>query len=112
MGPQIMANRKPFDLRWPIRAFNAFMVGLNFWGLSQFMPKTNYGFSVWKCPTAVCANVDPDIIWLGYIFFISRIAEYMDTVFFVLRKKNKQVCPYCGVPFTPHCFITQSLFKL
>ncbi|CAG2172093.1 unnamed protein product [Oppiella nova] len=90
IGPKYMSTRKPYDLRWPIRVFNAFMVGVNFWGLYNFIPRTNFGLNVWKCPQ-LCDEVDPYFIWLGYIFFLSRMAEYMDTIFFVLRKKNNQV---------------------
>ncbi|CAG2111762.1 unnamed protein product [Medioppia subpectinata] len=89
IGPQLMASRKPYDLRWPIRAFNALNVAVNFWGLYNFIPRTNFGLNVWRCPT-LCENVDPYFAFLGYIFFLSRLAEFMDTVFFVLRKKDRQ----------------------
>ncbi|XP_054159996.1 elongation of very long chain fatty acids protein 1-like [Oppia nitens] len=90
LGPQLMANRKPYDLRWPIRIFNSMMVAVNFYGLYQFIPRTNFGLNVWNCPQS-CQIIDSHFIFLGYVFFLSRMAEYMDTVFFVLRKKHRQV---------------------
>jgi len=90
IGPKLMSNRKPYDLRWPIRVFNGCMVGFNLWCLWNVLPRTNFGLHIWKCPTG-CVKTDPYFIWLGWVFFLSRIAEFLDTIFFVMRKKYRQV---------------------
>jgi elongation of very long chain fatty acids protein 7 len=94
LGPRLMADRKPFDLKNPIRVYNAFMVLLNLYGVVQACRLLNFGLDIWGCQPINHSATDKkslDIIKLGYIFIISRFIEFFDTICFTLRKKNNQV---------------------
>lgn len=94
LGPQLMADRKPFDLKNPIRAYNLLMVLLNMYGIVNVCRLMNFGLDIWGCRPIDRNASDKkslDIIKLGYIFMISRLIEFFDTICFTLRKKQNQV---------------------
>uniref|UniRef100_A0A8D8UYL8 Elongation of very long chain fatty acids protein n=1 Tax=Cacopsylla melanoneura TaxID=428564 RepID=A0A8D8UYL8_9HEMI len=66
IGPRIMAKRKPLELKTAIMLYNIGQILLN-----SFFVFQRAG-SVW-------------------LFFMSRLFDLVDTVFFVLRKKQSQV---------------------
>ncbi|KAL1419156.1 hypothetical protein MTO96_005263 [Rhipicephalus appendiculatus] len=94
-GPRWMRDRKPFDLRWAVLTYNALTVLANayfavkLFGLtygsghySLFCQGINY-----QSPT----ETDMAILKLGWWYSFVRIGDFMDTIFFVLRKKNSQI---------------------
>lgn len=91
LGPKLMQNRKPFDLREVIRVFNVFMGLWNLWGFSLFAYRYNFGITIWRCPPKEGSPPDPFLVWIGFIFICSRLVEFADTIFFILRKKYNQV---------------------
>lgn len=94
LGPRLMADRKPFDLKNPIRVYNFFMVLVNVYGVVQACRLLNYGLDIWGCRPVNHQATDKksmDIIKLGYIFLLSRLIEFFDTICFTLRKKWNQV---------------------
>lgn len=97
LGPSLMQDRKPFDLKNPIRVYNAFMVLVNIYGIVQACRLLNYGLDIWGCRPIDHSATDKksmDLIKLGYIFILSRLIEFFDTICFVLRKKNNQVSAF------------------
>lgn len=97
LGPRLMADRKPFDLKNPIRVYNFFMVLLNIYGVVQACRLLNYGLDIWGCRPIDHSATDKksmDIIKLGYIFILSRLIEFFDTICFTLRKKQNQVSAF------------------
>ena len=97
LGPRLMADRKPFDLKNPIRLYNLFMVAVNMYGVVQACRLLNYGLDIWGCRPIDHSATDKksiDIIKLGYIFFLSRLIEFFDTICFTLRKKQNQVSAF------------------
>lgn len=94
LGPQIMKNREPFDLRGIILKYNIFMAAANAWFFYKVCEFANFGLDTWKCPNYVRGSTEPrevQIVWLGWLFVMSRLVEFLDTIFFVLRKKYNQV---------------------
>ncbi|KAG9508565.1 Elongation of very long chain fatty acids protein, partial [Fragariocoptes setiger] len=97
LGPQLMHDRKPFDLKNPIRLYNLFMVAVNVYGVIQGCRLLNYGLDIWGCRPINANATDPKslaIIRLGYVFFTSRLIEFFDTICFTLRKKHNQVSAF------------------
>lgn len=97
LGPRLMMDRKPFDLKNPIRCYNLFMVLLNVYGVVQACRLLNYGLDIWGCRPIDHTSTDPKsmaIIKLGYIFMNSRLIEFFDTICFTLRKKQNQVSSF------------------
>lgn len=93
IGPRFMKNRPPFDLRIPMIIYNFSMVILNgylFWyfGVYGWFGKYNI-----RCQPVDYSN-SPDalgMIFIGWIFYFSKFVEFLDTIFFILRKKMTQV---------------------
>ncbi|KAL3260677.1 hypothetical protein MRX96_046266 [Rhipicephalus microplus] len=94
-GPRWMKDRKPFNLRWAVLTYNALTVLANayfavkLFGLtyasghySLFCQGINY-----SSPT----ETDMAILKLGWWYSFVRIGDFLDTIFFVLRKKNSQI---------------------
>ncbi|XP_014610715.1 PREDICTED: elongation of very long chain fatty acids protein AAEL008004-like isoform X2 [Polistes canadensis] len=89
LGPKLMENRKPFQLTNVLIFYNLFQVI----------------FSTWLFHEMVHAS---------WWYYFSKFTEFMDTIFFVLRKKNNHVSTlhvihhgcmpmsvWFGVKFTP-----------
>ncbi|KAF4516755.1 hypothetical protein B566_EDAN004594 [Ephemera danica] len=86
-GPKFMKDRKPFELKWTLIVYNAFQVAFSVYLFKEM------------------ANA----VWM---YYMAKYTELLDTVFFVLRKKQNQVsflhlyhhcmmivCGYIGTKF-------------
>lgn len=93
-GPRFMAQRKAFDLTKYIRIYNIVQIVTN--GiLFSFLV-----YHLLKRPTMsyICQSVDfsettsgYEELYIMYTYFVLKILDLSDTVFFVLRKKQSQV---------------------
>lgn len=94
VGPELMKDRKPIHLKTLIRIYNLCMVALNF-GFMVFFFKNTYlrGNYNWLCTGITYESTEQSMTVLNacWWYLHVRIAEFLDTVFFVLRKKNEQV---------------------
>ena len=94
LGPKLMQNRPAFELKRILMVYNAFQIVFNFWlfweaGQSGWF----YGKFSFRCEPVDYSN-DPSalrIIRAGYWFWISKYIDFLDTIFFILRKKSNQV---------------------
>lgn len=93
LGPKLMAKHEPFKLNQVLLIYNLGMALANLWLFIQGLLVSNYGLD-----TLGCGKFGGDIrlspkrgIYLGYLFFLTKLVELLDTVFFVLRKKKEQV---------------------
>lgn len=89
LGPKLMDSKKPYDLMWTIRMYNIFVSGFYGYLFYKASALTNYGLDYFGCKHVegqLLAELQP----IGYMYFLTKIFELMDTVFFILRKKNKQ----------------------
>jgi hypothetical protein len=93
LGPKLMSKHEPFKLNKLLLFYNLAMAGVNLWLFIQGLLVSNYGLD-----TLGCGKFGGDIrksprrgIFLGYLFFLTKLIELLDTVFFVLRKKKEQV---------------------
>lgn len=91
LGPKLMRNRSPFDLSFTIKAYNIFQVAACFW----FVFKFHYlGFSfryTWKCVDELLPGLEDATYDQMWWFLVLRAFELIETIFFVLRKKWKQI---------------------
>lgn len=94
IGPALMKHRKAFDLRELMTLHNCFLIGINGCGFLVGLWITNGARSSWACK-AVNGHQTPfqeEIsLYLGYVLMMSKLVDFLDTVFFVLRKKWNQV---------------------
>ncbi|GAB0096071.1 Elongation of very long chain fatty acids protein [Sergentomyia squamirostris] len=91
-GPNMMKKRKPCHLRRIIIIYNGLQIAINafiFLGISRiFFRRYNL-----KCQP-VDYSVTPETIQLAricYLYCLLKVFDFMDTVFFVLRKKDAQM---------------------
>lgn len=92
-GTQMMKDRKPFDLRLLLAAWNAFLSLFSFIGVCRTVPYLLGGLLTKSYHDTVC--IDPRTtygngpvgVWTT-LFIISKIPELIDTLFIVLRKRD------------------------
>ncbi|XP_055705212.1 elongation of very long chain fatty acids protein 7-like [Phlebotomus papatasi] len=90
-GPKLMLDRKPFNLQRTIIVYNALQVLLNAY---IFIESSHIYLQLYdlKCQP-VDYSVTPKTLRLArvsYIYCLTKFFDFIDTVFFVLRKKNQQ----------------------
>jgi len=104
-GPQLMKNRKAFDLKTPILFYNIFLVSINGFFVYDGLLITNYGLDSWKCERVDKTSLAEDDllkIKLGWLFLMSKFIDFCDTFFFVLRKRDRQLS---GLHIFHHSFM-------
>ncbi|XP_058124489.1 elongation of very long chain fatty acids protein 4 [Anopheles ziemanni] len=95
IGPRWMERRKPFELKHTLIVYNALQVVVSTWFCLQ--PFFTGIFT--KYLSATCegsmTGVSKELqltVWNGaWMYLMLKIVELLDTVFFVLRKKQNQV---------------------
>lgn len=92
-GPRLMENRKPVRLVWTLFFYNMGLVALNFHIFYELLTASwRLGYS-YKCQP-VSYSEDPDEMRIAralWWYYFSKLIEFMDTFFFILRKKNNQI---------------------
>lgn len=91
LGPKLMRNRKPYDLKWPIRIYNLVLVYINAYLFVKLMYSYRWGIDVWGCGEALGLEKGKYLLIYGNMFFHTRYLEFFDTFFFILRKKDSQI---------------------
>ncbi|CAI8056741.1 Elongation of very long chain fatty acids protein 4, partial [Geodia barretti] len=92
-GPRMMANREPFQLRPVIIVYNLVMVLVSAYMCYEILITTYHlKFNYW-CDLVVYSPEHyamrlASVIW---VFYFTKIVEFLDTFFFILRKKNNQI---------------------
>ncbi|KAJ3606387.1 hypothetical protein NHX12_025908 [Muraenolepis orangiensis] len=92
-GPRYMQDRQPFTLRKTLTAYNFSMVVLNFYIAKELLIASRAaGYSYLCQPVDYSEDVNEvriaSALWW---YYISKGVEFLDTVFFILRKKFNQV---------------------
>ncbi|XP_049285972.1 elongation of very long chain fatty acids protein AAEL008004-like [Anopheles funestus] len=93
LGPKLMTNRKPFEMRSLLIVYNLVQVAANLIAFGKginYLRKYPYSF---VCQPLVLDASDQSMeeLRLAYFYFLLKILDLADTVFFVLRKKQSHV---------------------
>ncbi|XP_037030823.1 elongation of very long chain fatty acids protein AAEL008004 isoform X2 [Bradysia coprophila] len=117
LGPKIMENRKPFQLQNTLIVYNFIQVIFSAWlfyeiSISGWLTG-HYNF---RCQPVDYSNHPKTLrmVHACWWYYFSKFTEFMDTIFFVMRKKTSQVTTlhvihhgcmpmsvWFGVKFTP-----------
>jgi elongation of very long chain fatty acids protein 1 len=91
IAPAYMKNRKPMNISAIIQGYNVFQVVACAYFVWKFHDN---GFSfqqTWRCVVDVQPSSKIDFYNTGWWFMMLRTVELVETVFFILRKKQNQV---------------------
>ncbi|XP_028967392.1 elongation of very long chain fatty acids protein AAEL008004-like [Galendromus occidentalis] len=94
IGPRWMEHRKPFNIRNWIAVTNAIQVFFNAYFSYQFMKHTYIygGYNIWCQGVSLVVNEQGErLASLCWYYLMVRIGDFLDTVFFVLRKKFSHI---------------------
>lgn len=93
-GPNYMENRKPFDLKLVIAAYNIFqVVACSYLVMSYIGVGFKFSF-IGRCtPKLPVEEYEHgyEAVYYGWLAMCLRMVEFIETIFFVLRKKQNQV---------------------
>ncbi|XP_034945960.1 elongation of very long chain fatty acids protein 7 isoform X2 [Chelonus insularis] len=92
-GPRHMEHRKPYKLKNILVFYNFLQVMLSIWLFWEGLDAAWLRKYSWRCEPVDYSN-SPEALRVArgvYMYFLAKISELLDTVFFVLRKKEKQV---------------------
>ncbi|XP_054709251.1 elongation of very long chain fatty acids protein 7-like [Uloborus diversus] len=90
IGPAWMMDKKPYDLRYPMFLYNFVLVLSNLYLILEtisILAEPPYSFT---CRSDNKENA-MRLAVLGWWFYFMKFVEFADTIFFVLRKKNKHI---------------------
>lgn len=92
-GPNFMKNRDPFKLDRLIQIYNIVQVVLSIYLMDQALRHCySKGYNIFCEPVDYSSSPTPLKIARGcYIYWVVKVIDLLDTVFFVLRKKQSQV---------------------
>lgn len=93
IGPYLMRNREPFQLKNVIRFYNLVMVLLALVLFQRVLKGLGSFGSLFDCSkTFDLTDESSSIVYrMGNFIVMVRLSEYLDTIFFTLRKKQNQV---------------------
>ncbi|XP_012154336.1 very long chain fatty acid elongase AAEL008004 isoform X2 [Megachile rotundata] len=93
LGPKLMENRKPFQLKNALIVYNLFQMVFSAWLFYESLMGGWWGHYSFRCQPVDYSN-DPTAVRMVHAcwwYYFSKFTEFMDTIFFVLRKKNDHV---------------------
>ncbi|XP_068604455.1 elongation of very long chain fatty acids protein 1a isoform X1 [Brachionichthys hirsutus] len=93
IGPWLMANRSPFRLNKAMVVYNLSMVLMNGYIVYEFLMSGWATTYTWRCDI-IDTSTSPETLRMVracWLFYFSKYIELLDTIFFVLRKKQSQI---------------------
>jgi len=88
-GPRFMANRPAYNIQGIIVAYNLFQTLFSLWIFSKACRFWLTGKYNWLCQPVDYSNTQDgfDALDMTWWYFFSKYVDYLDSIFFVLRKK-------------------------
>ena len=112
LGPNFMKDRPAYGCKIPMLFYNVFQTFFSLWIFSRLCGFWLSGKYNWVCQPVDYSNSEDgltaaSIVWW---YFFSKFTDFMDSFFFVLRKKNNQltslhVIHHAMMPMTSWIFL-------
>ncbi|KAF3842170.1 hypothetical protein F7725_024121, partial [Dissostichus mawsoni] len=91
-GPKYMKHRQPYSSRGLLVLYNLGLTLLSFYMFYELVTAVWHGGYNFYCQdTHSAQEVDNKIIKVLWWYYFSKLIEFMDTFFFILRKNNHQI---------------------
>ncbi|XP_056633736.1 elongation of very long chain fatty acids protein AAEL008004-like [Diorhabda sublineata] len=93
LGPKIMENRKPLNLRNVLIFYNLVQTIFSTWLFYEYLMSGWWGDYSFRCQPVDYSN-SPLALRMAstcWWYYFSKFTEFFDTLFFILRKKNSHV---------------------
>ncbi|KAF2884521.1 hypothetical protein ILUMI_21666 [Ignelater luminosus] len=93
MGPRLMENRKPFNLRNVLIIYNFMQTIFSAWIFYEYLMSGWWGSYSFRCQP-VDYSYNPMALRMAntcWWYYFSKFTEFLDTLFFILRKKFSHV---------------------
>lgn len=92
-GPRFMKDRKPFLMKNTLIVYNFLQVLVSVYLFVEGMNGGWLRHYSWRCQPVDTSNTEFGLREARgcYVYFIAKLTELLDTIFFVLRKKDNQV---------------------
>ncbi|XP_026882373.2 elongation of very long chain fatty acids protein 5 isoform X2 [Electrophorus electricus] len=92
MGPKCMRNRKAFSCQRILVVYNLALSLLSLYMFHQLVTAVwQGGYNFFCQDTHSAGEADDKIIHVLWWYYFSKVIEFMDTFFFILRKNNHQI---------------------
>ncbi|XP_013872855.1 very long chain fatty acid elongase 5 [Austrofundulus limnaeus] len=92
MGPRYMKHRQPYSCRGLMVIYNLGITLLSFYMSFELVTTVWYGGYNFFCQNTYSKpEVDKKVINVLWWYYFSKLLEFMDTFFFILRKNTHQV---------------------
>lgn len=98
LGPWLMRKREPMSLRSLIIPYNLAMSLINAYFFVQVLLESNFGRRLLEVDWKERTDTGPQIMTqrnICWFYLLSKYVDLLDTVFFVLRKKQNQITGKC-----------------
>lgn len=91
--PYLMRNKQPFRLEKPIFVYNVILVVANIFFFCYGLKLSNFGrvFLVFDYHSEATSNRTPLDEFVAFVYLCSKFFDWLDTLFFALRKKDSQL---------------------
>ncbi|XP_064482574.1 very long chain fatty acid elongase AAEL008004-like [Ornithodoros turicata] len=93
-GPCYMKDKKPYELKNVIQLYNLFQIVANIYFLTTFFYHTFWSAGYSLFCQGLTYSTDPHAMALldaYYLYFFVRVADFLDTFFFLAKKKFSHV---------------------
>ncbi|KAL3269884.1 hypothetical protein HHI36_008941 [Cryptolaemus montrouzieri] len=92
-GPKYMRDRKPYQFTYIMVLYNFLQVVLSIYIMIDHLDSSWLRTYSWKCqPVDYSTSTHAVRVARGvHLYHLAKVTELLDTVFFVLRKKNAQI---------------------
>ncbi|XP_067132864.1 very long chain fatty acid elongase 6-like [Centruroides vittatus] len=89
---RFMKNRPALELKTPLIVWNTLLALFSIGGTLRMTPGlihiiSEFGFTFSVCNSEYGRNIQPTVFW-GWLFAVSKVLEFGDTLFIVLRKRK------------------------